>query len=626
MTMAEAARERDEGAAARPRGSARRLALRLGAAALVVVALAVLLQPWWLAPLVSARLSASARRPVHVDTMWVTLAGSFEPRVEFRGVRIDNAAWADTHQPMAALRSATAIVSWRSFGEGRPVIALMTLRDGTVDLERRADGLRNWRLGHPEDRGPGRYKLLAIRGENASVRFLHERLALDFTATARPRGAADGPDTASMPTQLDLRGSWRNVPFAVSASTGEALTFLETGRMFRVRGHVDSGAARLDVDGQAADIVHDPRIDARVVLAAPSLAPLAALLGTDRRGDRPLHLEGDLKGEPGRYLLSAAKGRLGESDFAGELGWTRGSERDVVRARLTSESTHLSDLRALAPRAPAKTIEHAAAAASAAAHRDDPTTAAPPPRLLDAELSFAARHLHAKGMPWLQGGRIDASLVDHRLVLSHFDLGVAGGRAQGNASIDVDAVPVRGDAELDLSGVRIESLLGARAAKALLTGTLHGNAALRASGDSAAALLASASGSVDAALSGGTISSLLDAEMGLQGGRVVRSMLSGAEPIAIRCAAAVLEVGHGRARVRTLVLDTDRTRTLGTGSIDLARESLDLVLTPEAKQSGLFILDRSIRVYGPLHDIRHALVPREAVRATAPRGCRPERP
>ena len=114
--------------------------------------------------------------------------------------------------------------------------------------------------------------------------------------------------------------------------------------------------------------------------------------------------------------------------------------------------------------------------------------------------------------------------------------------------------------------------------------------------------------------------------MGLQGGRIVRSMLSGAEPIAIRCAAAALELGHGRARVRTLVLDTDRTRTLGTGSIDLARESLDLVLTPEAKQSGLFILDRSIRVHGPLHELRHELVPRAAVSEKTPRSCRPERP
>ena len=78
---------------------------------------------------------------------------------------------------------------------------------------------------------------------------------------------------------------------------------------------------------------------------------------------------------------------------------------------------------------------------------------------------------------------------------------------------------------------------------------------------------------MSAFVSGGTISSLLDAKMGLQGGRVVRSMLVGAEPIAIRCAAAVLDVERGTARIRSLVVDSERTRTLGSGTIDLGKEA-----------------------------------------------------
>ena len=206
-------------------------------AALVVLAL--LLQPWWLAPLMSHRLSASAQREVHFDSMWVTLTGALRPAVHFRGVRIENAPWADRSRPFAALESATAEFTWRSVRERRPVIELLTLRGGEIDFERRADGLRNWRLRRPDDRGPGRFKVLSIRGENATLRFLHEQLQLDLEAKATANvddmgsaGAARGAGGEALPTRLAIRGTWRSVPFAIDAATSEALTFSKPAASF----------------------------------------------------------------------------------------------------------------------------------------------------------------------------------------------------------------------------------------------------------------------------------------------------------------------------------------------------------------------------------------------------------
>ncbi|HSC64444.1 MAG TPA: AsmA family protein, partial [Caldimonas sp.] len=516
-----------------------RRGLAIVAALVLVVVLALLLQPWWLAPLMSHRLSASAQRPVRFDSMWVTLTGALQPAVHFRGVRIDNAPWADASRPFAALESATAVFSWLSLRERRPVIALLVLRDGQIDLERRADGLRNWRLSHPDDRGPGRFKVLSIRGENATLRLLHERLELDLEAKATPdsgsaarAAASDGTtDAEAMPTRLAIRGTWRGVPFAVDAATSDVLTFAETGRAFRARGQATSGGARLDFDGHLGDIVRDPIVDARVSVAAPSLVPFAALLGARRPEAKGIAASGELKGSPGRYVLSVARGRLGATDLAGELSWTRGDERNVVGAKLTSESTSLADLRALAGRHVAQAGERG---------RGEPSDA-PPGRPVDVELGFAARRLHGEGLPWLRGGRIDAAYSAGKLTVSRFDVGVGDGRASGKASVDTTSTPLRGDAELDVSGIEIESLLPAKAANSLLSGTLHGHAALKASGDSPAALLASAAGTVSAFVSGGTISTLLDAKMGLQVGRALRSLLTGAEPMPVRCAALVLD-------------------------------------------------------------------------------------
>jgi len=650
-----------------PRRSRARVLRRGLAAFAALVVVTLLLQPWWLAPLASHHLSASARRPVHFDSMWVALSGTLQPVLHMRGVRIDNAPWADSRRPFAALGEAAAVFSWRSLPERRPIIALMVLRDGEVDLERRADGLRNWRLSEPDYRGPGRFKVLAIQGDHAAVRFAHELLELDLEATAsaspeqdaggratttrsREGGAAasmprsepgaaapmsssdlgasasapssdPGAAAEPMPTRLDVRGTWRGVPFALDATTGEVLTFAETGRMFRARGRIVSGAARIDFDGHLGDIVRDPLFDSRVAAAAPSLAPFAGVLGPHRGEGRAIALTGDLKGAPGRYAVAIATARFGATDLAGELSWTRGDGRDLARIKLASESASLADLRSLAGRQPAKAIERVAVAASAPASA--PRAA---PRPLDVELSFAARRLRGEGMPWLHGGAVEARLADGRLAVSHFDVGIDRGHAIGKASIDIGARPMQGSAEFDLSAIRIESFVPAQAARNLLSGTLHGSGVLKASGDSAEALLASAAGRVSAFVSSGTISSLLDAEVGLQGGRVVRSMLAGAEPVAIRCAAAIVDLERGVGRIRTLVVDTERTRTAGSGTIDLANRSFDVVLTPEAKQPGFFILERSIRLHGPLREPRHELVARVAPGSEPVRSCRAERP
>ncbi|HEY3634797.1 MAG TPA: AsmA family protein, partial [Caldimonas sp.] len=546
--------------------------LRVGLAGFVAVALLVLvLQPWWLAPLVAHQLSASSRRAVRIDAMWLSLSASFQPVVQLRGVRIDNAPWADSPRPFAALASVSAVFSWRSLDERRPVIALMVLRDGEVDLERRSDGLRNWRLAHPDDRGPGRVKLLAIRGERATVRVLHGPLALDLEARATPHSggqdAADGdgktvaspPPAASagesaadpsMPTVLDVRGTWRGVPFVIGATTAETLTLLETGQTFRLRGSIDAAGARLDLDGRLGDVVRWPRVDARVALAAPSLAPLAAPFGAHLGETKRLRIAGVLHGDADGYALTESRARLGATDLTGELRWTRGEQRDRVRAELKSDSADLDDLRALVGGRPAP----AAAAAPAVIAASAPAPSAHP---LDAELHFVARRLHDADLPWLRSASLSASLVDRRLDVTRFEAGVGeGGHAAGRAFVDLAGKPAHGDAEIDVSALRVESLLGELAAKSGLSGVLHGRATLRASGDSLEALIASAAGSLEASLSGGTISSLLDAKMGLQGGRILRSMLAGAEPIAIRCAAVALDVRNGQGRIRTLVVDT----------------------------------------------------------------------
>ena len=146
---------------------------------------------------------------------------------------------------------------------------------------------------------------------------------------------------------------------------------------------------------------------------------------------------------------------------------------------------------------------------------------------------------------------------------------------------------------------------------------LRGRSVLKATGDDVEALRASLSGNVSATLSAGTIPSLLDAQMGLQVGKMVRSFISGSEALPLPCAAVHAELGGGRARIRSLVIDSANTRTTGSGVVDLRDGSIDMMLTPEPKRPGLFELQKSIRLSGRPPKLEKALVDRlEPLKAT----------
>ena len=593
----------------------RSLVARLVLGSLALLALAVASQPWWLAPLLTGPLEKSSGRSVHFDSIRIGLTSALDPVLHFRGVHIDNAPWADAGKPFAALGEASAVVSWRSVTEGRVVIRLMTLRDGYADLELAADGRRNWRLRDPENRGPGRYKVERLLAQNATVRFRSAAIDLVLEATASPN--TTDASAVAMPTRIELAGQWRKVPFAASVASGAVVSFVGTDSTFPLRGHVTAGGSRLDIDGRAGDIFREPRFDARVLLAGDSLAPFQALIGGLHEGRRPFRVEGRLKADGGDLALTASTARVGATDLAGDLAFGHHGDRRHLRATLRSDKADAADLRWLVgTRVP---VAAAASSASAASTATAPVPVAGP--AFDADVDYAAASLRVPEAPWLRSLSFQAALADGRLRVGKFNLGVLQGSASGRVEVDLRQRPISGEGDLMLRDVRVESLMPAQAAKKRVSGLLHAQAHVQASGDSARALLASATGRIDASLTRGTISSLLDAEIGLQGGKILRSLLGDAEAVPIRCAAAAIELRQGAGRLRSLVLDTARTRTSGTGTIDLRNETVDVVLTPVAKEGGLFVLDRSIRLHGPLRKPDRELVARDGSGAASHGAC-----
>ena len=596
--------------------------IAIGVALLVVVALAS--HPWWLAPVLSAHLSKTSGRSVHFDSVRIGLTASLAPVVRLRGVRIANAPWADTSQPFAALEQVAFQFAWRRF-DGRWVVSHMVLRDGEVNLALQADGLRNWRLRDPEDRGPGHYWFLELEARRARLGFVNRGIDLRLRTTASDavaEASAAAPGEA-LANRIDFDGAFREIAFKGSVVTGPVLTFRQTDRWFPVRGHAEIDGARLELDGRAADIFLATRIDTQVKLNGKSLAALHPIAGDRYREPRAFRGEGHLRADAGRYVLSGARARIGGTDLAGDLAWSRSGDRRAVSARLNSDAADLADLLWLAGRG-TPAAAHAASVPAASASRATDRDAFTGARELDADVSLDARRFHVAAVPALQSLKLKASLAAGALAVSDLDLGWAGGHSTGTFALDLRQHPAAAEARLETRGVRVETLFARQDEKRRITGALHGRLALKATGDNPDALRATAAGTVTVALSAGTIPSMLDALIGLEGGKVMRTLISGSQTLDLPCAAAAIDIREGRAHIRSLVVDSANTRTTGAGTIDLRDTAIDLLLTPEPKRPGLFELHKSIRLSGHLPKPERALVERVAPQEHA--GCEATKP
>ena len=557
------------------------------AALAALVVLPLLLQGLWLAPLAGRYLSKTSGRRVHFDSLRVGLSGRLQPLLHVRGAQIANAPWADTTQPMAVIGEGSFEFTWGSLLTTPTLIARLELHNANVDLERRADGLRNWRLLVPTDRGPGRYRVLALDAHQSSVRFAHQGFALDLYIQASAN--TDPASKQALPSRYDFAGAYQDIPFKGSAATDGGLTFYDTGRRFAVQADAEAGGARLTVAGHAGDVLGARSVDADVELAGSSLAPFASLIGQRGKGSRSFGLKAHFKGDEKDYSASGLRAHLGASDVSGAARYAIQEKATLLHAELQSELLDLDDLTWLK----GSGAKPDASAAPAQPRNDGPQG-------LRMELAYSAAHLRSAQFAALQSLRLRATAKGEVLALPEFDLGLAGGHAKGQLQIDERNRAARRLAgKVSWQGIQLAALMPAQQTDHQVSGVLRGSASLESAGDSLDALAKAMAGSATLSISGGKISSALDARIGLQGGRVLRTLIGGSQLIPIDCASLALAMQNGRGSIRSLVLDTPFAHTTGTGSIDLPGQTLNLLLSSEARQNALLVLDKSVQLQGP---------------------------
>lgn len=538
-------------------------------------------------------------------------------RVFADGIEFSNPDWAREPNLLRASSAELHVKFWPLLSQ-RLELPLLKLTQPEIGLEMQEDGRRTWALGKDTADTSTVPRIDQLIVDKGTLNFLAPVMGADIKTEFAITGDTDG-----LPLSYSSRGTYRKEPFTAKGRLGSVLQLSsKQEKPFPIEIDARAGATSLKATGTVANLGELDGADATFDLRGNNLADLYKLLGVVLPATPQYALRGHLNKQAALWKVNDIQGRLGSSDIAGNLAYDRSQKVALLSGRVHSKVLNFDDLGPIIGVAPdaarakvtvtgpndqqAKVMVTAAAPpATAAVARPRSGKVLPVAPLdfeklnaMNADVWYSAADIrHVRELP-LDSGEVHVNLKDGRLMLDPMKLGVAGGALAGRIDINAQVNPAVVQTKLDARGLQLNQLFPTVALTKSSLGKLNGRVDLKGSGNSAAQMLGSASGSVGVAMGKGQISNILLEFMGLDGGEILKFLVRGDQVVQLRCAAGTFDVAKGLMRTQSIVLDTVDTVVYGAGQISLADETLDITFRPQPKDMSILSLRSPLKVGG----------------------------
>ena len=536
--------------------------------------------------------------------------------VRAQGVEIANPEWADDPYLLKA-SAAEFDINLLPLLFGKVVLPRISLTEPKAGLQIEPDGRRTWALSRDTSDTSAVPEIGAVVVDKGSVNYRArgQGTDLDVEFSLAPESGN------ALPLSYKARGKWKNGAFTASGRAGGVLKFSQdTQAPFPLEVNAVAGRTTLKAKGSIANLADLEGIDATFDLQGQNLDDLYTLLGVVMPSTPPYKLRGKLDKQGKLWAVSQIQGLLGKSDLSGALSFDPSAAVPLLTGKIQSKMMDFADLGPIIGLAPSGSSTPKAEAAAdlpkakpsaATAGKRAATAATAPGKMLpvtpldviklkamNADVTYAAADIrHVRELP-LDKGSVRVKLNAGVLQLEPISLGIAGGSVAGTIRIDANVMPAAFTTNLDARALQLNQLFPTVKNTQTSLGKISGQFDLKGRGNSVAEMLASASGNVAVLMGKGEISNILLEFMGLDGGEVIKFLLSGDRNVQLRCAAAAFDVKQGLMSSRAIVLDTSDTVITGEGQISLRNETLDVLLKPKPKDMSILSLRSPLRIGG----------------------------
>ncbi len=523
------------------------------------------------------------------------------PHIRATSVTFANPAWAREKQMLTA-DAVDVTIHLPQLLARNIVLPEVRLEHPVVFLEQAGDGRRNWLLD-PQQQDEG------ARVHIDRLTLDQGRLGYDDVAQQTSiRAELSTSDTAPAAAGLSFmaQGLYLGMPLKAGGKGGPVLGLRDETTPYPLQTEFTVGPTAVKAAGTITSLLKFSAVDMRLALHGDSLAQLFPLLGLAFPETRAYITKGHLLHQANTWRYEEFSGRIGDSDIAGSLQVTTGGKRPALTADLVSKVLDIADLGPLVGAQPGS-VDAARRAAPAPGAAATPLQARVLPDIpfnigrwssVDSDVTLKAGTLrHAKELP-LENLTARWTLRDSVLKLDPLDFGVAGGQLNGVIPLDGRSDTIQAHARLKARKIQLSKLFPTSELGKTSIGQVNGDFDLTGKGNSVRRMLASSNGKVDLVVAGGKISKLMMEKVGLHLWEMLELKMSGDRLVTLRCAVASFDVKQGNMQANVLIFDTEVTTIIGTGSIDLGEEKLDLTLNQKTKYTSPLALRSPIYVRG----------------------------
>lgn len=405
---------------------------------------------------------------------------------------------------------------------------------------------------------------------------------------------------------LKAQGRYNGQPLTGTGKMGGMLALRSDDTPFPVQADFRSGNTRVAFVGTINDPMKMGGVDLRLKFAGDTLGDLYALTGVLLPDTPPFETDGHLVAKidtekSAVFDYRDFNGRIGESDIHGSLTYTARKPRPKLDGSLESRQLRLADLGPLIGVDSGKPAEQ-----KKGEKRIQPAGKVLPYdrfetdkwNTMDADVRF-------KGQRIERGSTLPISDLSTHIILQNAELklqpltfGLAGGTISSNIRLEGDKKPMQGRAEIQARRLKLKQLMPNIALMQKTLGEMSGDADIRGTGNSVAALLGTSNGNLKLLMNDGVISRNLMEIAGLNVGNYVIGKIFGDDEVRVNCAAANLDVVNGVARAQIFAFDTENALINVTGTASFASEQLDLTIDPESKGVRIVTLRSPLYVRG----------------------------
>lgn len=518
------------------------------------------------------------------------------PRLAAQDVVFGNPPWADG--PMARAREVTFSISPLPLLSKRIVIPSLALDAPALSLQRLQDGRNNWTFGSKSGNSEWQFELQRLILNKGTVKL---RDAIKHATLKANIDTLDEGGNDNYRLGWRVAGTYNGEEVSGQGRAGGVLSLQKQNLQYPVDASVRIGRTTIDAKGTLTDPRQLAGLDLQLKISSVSMAQLYPIIGVVFPETRPFMTEGRLHGSPGphggNWVYENFSGKMGASDLSGNLHYRAREGRPLLEGTVASNLLNFNDLSPLI----------GADSAASRAERGSKTVQ-PPNKVLPVESFRTERWNSIDADVQFTGGRIVRKeqlpiddlvtrihLRDGVISLAPLKFSIAGGNLVSNITLNGRSKPVKAELKLSARHMRLKQLLPTLQSQQATLGEVNGDAALTASGNSVAELLATSDGEIKAVINQGTMSKLLLEKMGLNIGSIIVTQLFGDKPVQINCAATDFIVDKGIMRAQAFVVDTDDATIHVAGNVNLAKEQLAMTIYPDSK--GV----RLISLRSPLH-------------------------